>query len=523
MIEIDGHSLDLAEIQRVAFGGEEVVLSPESTQKITQSREWVEKIIQRGTPVYGINTGFGIFADKKISREEIRTLNRNLILSHAVGTGDNLPVEVVRAAILIRANTLAKGYSGVRLVLINTLLEMLNKGVHPNIPSQGSLGSSGDLAPLSHLGLVLSTDQQDLEEHSGYATYQGKIYSGKKAMAKAGIQRIILEEKEGLALNNGATFSAAIASLVCAEVENLLAISEIALSLSLESLLGISSAFDPRIHQSRQHPGQIRFAKRILALTRGSTLLDSTDRVQDAYSLRCSPQVHGPVYETLDFAKNVIQREVNAATDNPLLFPDGEAISGGNFHGEPVGMVMDFIAIALSEIAGISERRIYRLTDGRLNEDLPPMLVDNHQAAGLNSGMMMPQYTAASLVLENRALASPDSIYSLPTSASQEDHNANAMTAARHALQIVNNTRHILAIELYTAARALDLRLRAHPELNPGRGSAAAHKIIRDNVPYQPGDTLWGPEIDQVKSLIENGRLISGVNKALNAPDIPEE
>lgn len=522
MIEIDGHSLSLEEIQRVASGREEVTLSPDSTHNITQSRGWVEKIIQRGTPVYGINTGFGIFSDKKISREELQTLNRNLILSHAVGTGDNLPAEVVRAAILIRANTLAKGYSGVRLVLINTLLEMLNKGVHPSIPSQGSLGSSGDLAPLSHLGLVLSTDPQDLEEHSGYATYQGKTYSGKKAMAKAGIPRIILEEKEGLALNNGATFSAAIASLVCAETLNLLSISEVALSLSLESLQGISSAFDPRIHESRQHPGQIRFAKRILTLTQDSTLLDSTSRVQDAYSLRCSPQVHGPVYETLEFAEKVILREVNAATDNPLLFPDGEAISGGNFHGEPIGMVMDFIAIALSEIAGISERRIYRLTDGRLNEGLPPMLVDNHQAAGLNSGMMMPQYTAASLVLENRALASPDSIYSLPTSAAQEDHNANAMTASRHALQVVNNTRHILAIELYTATRALDLRLRAHPELKPGRGSAAAHKIIRDKVPYQPGDTLWGPEIDQVKSLIENGQLLSGVNKALSVSEVPE-
>ena len=335
-------------------------------------------------------------------------------------------------------------------------------------------------------------------------------------MARAGIPRIILEEKEGLALNNGATFSAAIASLVCTEVRELLSIAELALSLSLESLQGISNAFDPRIHESRQHPGQIGFAKRILAITRGSTLLDSTDRVQDAYSLRCSPQVHGPAYEVLEFAETIIHREINAATDNPLLFAEGEAISGGNFHGEPVGMVMDFVAIALSEIAGISERRIYRLTDGRLNGDLPPMLVDNHQAAGLNSGMMMPQYTAASLVLENRSLASPDSIYSLPTSGAQEDHNANAMTAARHAYQIVKNSRQVLAIELYTAARALDLRLRIHPELSPGKGTAAAHRLIREKVPYQPGDTLWGPEIDQVRSLIESGQLIAVVDKAIH-------
>lgn len=519
MIEIDGHSLSLEEIQRVVFEKEEVALSEESVQQIARSRKWVEKIIKRGMPVYGINTGFGIFADKKISTQEIQKLNRNLILSHSVGTGEDLPQEVVRAAILIRANTLAKGYSGVRLDLINTLLEMLNKGVHPIIPSQGSLGSSGDLAPLSHLGLILSTDQQDLDEHSGFASFQGKVYSGKQAMALAGIPRIILKEKEGLALNNGATFSAAIASLVCAETRNLLKVAEIALCLSLESLQGISSAFDPRIHESRQHPGQIAFAKRILAITQGSTLLDSTDRIQDAYSLRCSPQVHGPVYETLEFSESIILREINAATDNPLVFSEEEAISGGNFHGEPVGMVMDFIAIALSEIAGISERRTYRLTDGRLNGDLPPMLVDNDQAAGLNSGMMMPQYTAASLVLENRSLASPDSIYSLPTSGSQEDHNANAMTASRHAFQVVKNTRQVLAIELYTAARALDLRLRAHPGLRPGKGSAAAYRTIRDQVPYQPGDALWGPEIDRVRTLIENGQLVSAVNEAINNPD----
>ena len=419
---------------------------------------------------------------------------------------------------MIRANTLAKGYSGVRLVLINTLLEMLNKGVHPNIPSQGSLGSSGDLAPLSHLSLVLSTDQQDLEEHSGFATYQGKTVTGKEAMAKAGIPRIILEEKEGLALNNGATFSAAIAALVCAETRELLKVAEVALSLSLESLMGISSAFDPRIHESRQHPGQIHFAEQIRAITEGSTLLDAADRIQDAYSLRCSPQVHGTVYETLDFIETIILREVNAATDNPLLFEEGEAISGGNFHGEPVGKAMDYLAIALSELAGISERRIYRLTDSRLNDGLPPMLVDTHQDAGLNSGMMMPQYTAASLVLENRALASPDSIYSLPTSGAQEDHNANAMTAARHAYQ-VKNTSQVLAIELYTAARALDLRLRDHPQLEPGKGSAAAFKLIREKVPYQAGDTLWGPEIDQVRSLIEDGQLLAAVNQAITPPD----
>ena len=516
MIEIDGHSLTLEDIQQVASQKKEASLAKDSIKRINQSRKWTEEILQKGEPVYGINTGLGVFADKKISPQETRRMNRNMILSHSVGTGDSLPDDVVRAAMLIRVNTLAKGYSGVRLELISTLLEMLNKGVIPLIPSQGSLGSSGDLAPLSHLGLVLSTDEEDQEDLSGQATYQGKTYSGKKAMQKAGIPRLILEEKEGLALCNGATFTTAIASLVCIETKALLAISEIALSLSLESLQGISSAFDQRIHEARQHPGQIKFASQVRSLTQGSTLLDSTDRVQDAYSLRCSPQVHGPVYEILDFSEQVISREINAATDNPLIFPEGEAISGGNFHGEPVGMVMDYLSIALTEIAGISERRIYRLTDSQLNNDLPPMLVDNPQASGLNSGMMMPQYTAAALVLENRSLASPDSVHSLPTSASQEDHNANAMTAARHALQVVKNTRHVLAIELYTASRALDLRLRAHPELYPGSGSQAAYASIRDLVPYQPGDSLWGPEIIQVRTLIENGQLLSKVENAID-------
>lgn len=515
MIIVDGKSLSIQEIRRVAIEHEKISLSREAADKIHQSREWVEDIINRGEPVYGINTGFGIFADRQISSHETRLLNRNLILSHAVGTGDPLPGEVVRAAILIRANTLAKGFSGVRPLLVDTLLEMLNRGIHPVIPSQGSLGSSGDLAPLSHLALVLSTDEEDIDELSGFAEYKGKQMSGKEAMNKAGISRIILEAKEGLAINNGATFSAAIAALACSDAENLLSVADISLSMSLEALLGISSAFDPRVHESRQHPGQIAVAERIRELTRGSSLLDSTNRIQDAYSLRCSPQVQGPARETLAFAAGVINREINAATDNPLLFDEGEAISGGNFHGEPVGLVMDYLGIAMTEIAGIAERRVFRLVDGRLNENLPSMLVDQHQDAGLNSGMMMPQYTAASLVLESRSLATPDSTYSLPTSAAQEDHNANSMTAARHTRQIINNTTHVLAIELYIAARALDIRIREMPHTKLGTGTNAALQCIRDSVPYQAGDALWGPEIDTVRGLIVAREITSAVDKAV--------
>ena len=334
-------------------------------------------------------------------------------------------------------------------------------------------------------------------------------------MEKAGIPRIILEAKEGIALNNGATFSAAIAALILTAAENLLSIGEISLAMSLEALLGQSSPFDHRIHDSRQHPGQIKVAKQIRALTAGSTLLDSTNRVQDAYSLRCGPQVHGPAWDILEYSKEVISREINAATDNPLLFGDGIALSGGNFHGEPIGLVMDFLGIALTEISGISERRTFRLTDGHLNENLPSMLVDTHQDAGLNSGMMMPQYTAASLVLENRSLASPDSTNSLPTSAAQEDHNANSMTAARHTWQILQNTAHVLAIELYTATRALDLRMRELPGVGLGQGTKAAYKCIRKAVPYQPGDALWGPEIDAVRTLVTGGDIVSEVEKML--------
>lgn len=517
MIQINGCTLTIPEIFQASVGFEETTLSPDTLVKIQESRSWVEKIIKKGKPVYGINTGYGIFADKKISVAEIRLLNRNLILSHAVGTGDPLPTEVVRAAILIRANTLSKGVSGVRSDLVETLLDMLNKKVHPLIPSQGSLGSSGDLAPLSHLCLTLTKDDQDLEEQSGTVVYEGEVLSGKKAMDLAGIPRLVLEAKEGIALNNGATFSAALGALSCYQAKHLLEIADLALAMSLEALLGVKAAFDPRIHHSRQHPGQIATAERVLQLTAGSTLMDSTKRVQDAYSLRCAPQVHGPAKETLEFIEGIITREINAATDNPLIFGEDQAISGGNFHGEPVGMAMDFLGIALTEIAGISERRIYRLTDGRLNEGLPAMLVDSREAEGLNSGMMMPQYTAASLVLENKALASPDSIHSLPTSAAQEDHNANAMTAARHTYQAVNNTRHVLAIELYTAARALNLRLRQEPDLTPGIGTKAALEFIRQEVPYQEGDTLWGPEIDQVKKLIDNQSLLTHVYSSLKS------
>jgi histidine ammonia-lyase len=511
MIQIDGNQLTIDQVVAVARKEAKVELSDHAVNRIQESRTWVEDIIMADKPVYGINTGFGIFADRSISRQDAAKLSRNLILSHAVATGPELAREIVRAAMLIRANTLAKGYSGIRPVVVETLIEMLNRGVTPLIPSQGSLGSSGDLAQLSHMALVFTTGDEDSEDYSGWAEYRGQPMSGKAAMEAAGITRLILGAKEGLAVNNGATFSAAIGALCAYDAHILFETASVALAMSLEALLGVRSAFDPRIHMVRNHRGQIVVAEQIRLLTQGSTLLGADGRIQDAYSLRCAPQVQGAAVDALIFIKERIQREINAATDNPLIFGPGEAISGGNFHGEPIGMVMDFLSIALTEVAGISERRTFRLTDGKLNAGLPPMLVDTPEAAGLNSGMMMPQYTAASLVLESQALASPDSVYSLPTSAEQEDHNANSMTAARHTRKIIKNTAHVLAIEVYCAARALDLRLRQIPNASMGLGVSEAHCKIREVVPYQAGDTWWGPEIEQVRDFISNGILMNRV------------
>lgn len=502
MVQIDGSQLTLADVVKVARHAEPVSLSEEGYQAIQTSRRWLDTIVATDRPVYGINTGFGIFAERRIPRVDSARLSRNLILSHAVGTGPALPEEIVRAAMLVRANTLAKGHSGVRVGIVQTLLDMLNAGVTPVVPSQGSLGSSGDLCPLSHMALVFTTDEEDLAEESGSAIYQGQLLDGKTAMQKAGLQRIRLGPKEGLALNNGATFSAAIAALAVVDAEYLLDLADYALAMTLEAVMGCSAAFDRRLHEARGHPGQIRVAEHVREITEGSTLINRADRVQDAYSLRCAPQVMGPVRDTLAFVRGIIEREINAATDNPLIFGPEDVLSGGNFHGEPIGMAMDYLGIAMSEVAAISERRIFRLTDGRLNAGLPAMLVDNTEAAGLNSGLMMPQYTAASLVLENQSLASPDSVKSLPTSAEQEDHNANSMTAARHARQILTNTAHVLAIELYTAARAIDLRLRDMPDARLGAGTDAVYKRLRQEVPYQPGDAWWGPEIARVHELI---------------------
>jgi len=507
MLRINGSNLTIKDVVDVASNKLSVELTEDARERVSQSYNWVRKIITTDKLVYGVNTGFGIFFDKKIKSSDSEILNRNLILSHAVCVGPELRAEIVRAAMLIRANALAIGYSGVRPIVIDTLLEMLNRGVTPVVPSQGSLGSSGDLAPLSHLALVFTKDADDNEKDSGWAYLEGIKLSGKAAMDSAGIERIILGPKEGLAITNGATFSAAIGAIACSEAEKYLNIADIALAMSMEALLCASPAYDERLHQLRPHPGQSLVAQNVRQLIKGSSLIDSGNRIQDAYSIRCAPQVHGAARDAHKFVSSVINNEINSATDNPIIFDENEVISGGNFHGEPIGMTMDFLGIAMAEIGAISERRIFRMIDGRLNSNLPPMLVDNWEAAGMNSGLMMPQYTAASLSLENLTLASPDSIHSLPTSGEQEDHNANSMTAARHTLQIIDNTANILAIELFCASRAIDLRLRDNEKAKLGNGVEKAFKIIRKEIPYQAGDMLWGPDIEKMNNMIKSGRL----------------
>jgi len=408
---------------------------------------------------------------------------------------------------LIRANTLAKGFSGVRANLIQTILDMLNKGVTPIVKSQGSLGSSGDLCMLAQLALVICKNQEDKDDESGMAEYEGIVLTGKEAMRKARISRIQLMAKEGLAIINGATFSTAIAALTIVKGIFAIDVATHASALTLESMLGKSEPFDPRVQNVRGLFGQKVIASNILKFVAGSSFINSGQQVQDPYSLRCVPQIHGAIMDTFEYVRGIIEKEVNAATDNPLIF-DSDVISGGNFHGEPIALGMDFLAIALTELGAVSERRIFQLTDANLNNGLPHMLVGISAATGLNSGMMIPQYTAASLVLENRTLSFPDSVQSLPTSANQEDHNANAMTAARHALLILENTLYILSIELFVAGRALQIRMLQNPDKVLGKINKKIFAKIKNLIPNNAEDRLWGKEIDLLHEKLVNGDVI---------------
>lgn len=502
-----GEPLTLQDVVHVARDKYSVTLASSAREKITASRAWVERIVQDGHPItYGINTGFGVFANVHVSPQQARDLMRNLILSHAVGVGEPLPEDVVRAAMLIRANALAQGFSGVRVGIVETLIAMLNRGVHPLIPAKGSVGASGDLAPLSHLALVLSTDEQDRDDESGRAIYQGERMSGKRAMELAQLPRIVLEAKEGLALNNGTAISTAIILLAAHDARNLVAHAALAVAMTLEAIRGASNAFDERIQNASRHHGQAEIAARVRELTRGSRLVDKAQRVQDAYSIRCAPQVIGAARDALEYAETRLGEEINAATDNPLIFVQGEqgaALSGGNFHGEAVSMASALLAIATAEVGSISERRTFRLLDGKLNDGLPMMLVER---GGLNSGLMMAQVTAAALASENKTLAHPDVLDSIPTSANQEDHVPMAANAARHLREIVWNTTYILAIEFVTAAQAIDLRLRNEGKGIEmlGDGTRRVFQRLRQDIPFLDTDRLLDRDLNTAARLIRD-------------------
>jgi histidine ammonia-lyase len=511
-ISLTGNALSLSDIEKVARHHARVEISTSVLNTIQDSADSIAHLADSSQPIYGVNTGFGIFANKRIDPEQTTEISRNLIRSHAVALGNPLPEDITRAAMLIRANTLSRGHSGVRPQIIQTLLEMLNEDVTPIVPSQGSLGSSGDLALLAHLVLVLANVTDETQDsQSGLAQFKGQIMSGVDAMEAAGISRVVLGPKEGLALTNGATFSAGIVALSLMDAKRLLFSTEIATAMTFDALQGVLGALDPRIHEVRLHPGQINTARRIRNYLEGSTLVGSSNKVQDAYSLRCTPQIVGPTWEALDFANALISRQINAVTDNPLLF-DHEVLSGGNFHGQPIGMVADFMKIALTEVCNLSERRTYRLLAAHTNEGLPPMLISDPGKVGLYSGLMMLQYTAASLCLENQALSTPSSTKSIPTSAGQEDHNANSATAARHLADIVANMHAIVAIELLCASQALEIRLAEKPQLTAGKTTLRTLECIRSVSPFVNTERPMAEDIKAVADLISSGSLLKYVD-----------
>lgn len=503
MILLDGYALTLADVVKVAREYEEAGLSDQGRKQIVDSRAIVDRILEDESPVYGISTGFGDFSQIFISKEKREKLQKNLILSHATGVGEHLPEDVVRTAMLLRANSLAKGYSGIKLSTVEMLLNLLNRRVCPAIPAKGSVGASGDLAPLSHMVLVMLGE--------GQAYVNGKLMSGAEALAVSGLEPIALGGKEGLALINGTQIMTAVGCMVWQDAVNLMKTADVAAALCIEALKGTRTAFDPRISQVRAHIGQVATTENMLRLTESSPIIEShvnCSKVQDAYSLRCVPQVHGASKDALRRVEETLTIEINAATDNPLIMPDtGEAISGGNFHGQPIALVMDYLKLALAELGNISERRTNRLLDAHLSE-LPPFLT---AYPGEDSGLMITQYTAASLVSENKVLVHPASADSIPTSANQEDHVSMGTIAARQAREILENVRYILAIECLAAAQGIDFLA----PLTPGVGTGAAHKAIRQAVPHLDEDRIPAPDIQNIYRLIADGSLIKVVETAI--------
>jgi histidine ammonia-lyase len=518
---LDGQSLTIEDVVAVAYAQPDEFLfrlSPEAQQRVDRARQAVEGFVAERRVVYGITTGFGAFCNRVIDPEQTAQLQRNIVMSHAVGVGRPLETAVVRAMMLIRANTLAKGHSGCRQAVIDLLLRLLERGVHPVIPRQGSLGASGDLAPLAHMALVLIG--------LGEAELDGQVLPGAAALATVGLTPLELQAKEGLALTNGTTLMAALGALAVVEAENTAAVADIAGCLSLEALHGTPTAFDPRLQAVRPHPRAAECAAGLRRLLDGSTFVrnvmqvgtpgaeqDSSDP-QDPYTLRCIPQVHGACHDAVKYARWVVEIELNAATDNPLIFIDEasgqvDVISGGNFHGEPLAIAFDYLGLAMTELGNMAERRLTRLTDGASNRHVLPDFLTKE--GGLHSGLMLVQYTAAALASENKSLAHPASADTIPTSANWEDHVSNGPIAARQARRILRNVETILAIELLAAAQGVDFRREVMPGAQLGAGTATAYALVRQRVPFLPQDAVLYPYIEAVRELVASGALSTAV------------
>jgi histidine ammonia-lyase len=510
-IVLDGRSLTIEDVIAVAARHERVDVDHSVLTRLARARALVDEMAAGDEPHYGINTGFGALAEKKIPKDKVALLQRNLIESHAVGTGEPLSMSVARALLLLRAQTLAVGHSGCRPEVLSSTVALLNAGVAPYVPMKGSVGASGDLAPLAHTAMLL-LGQGDAFLRT--TTGQTQRVSAAEALARAGIGPVTLQAKEGLALINGTQAMVATGLFALAAAERCTRLADLVGAMSCDALKGTDRAFDHRIHDARPHPGQSTSARNLRSLLRDSALKQShaaCGKVQDPYSLRCMPQVHGATRDVLAYVRQVLTRELNAATDNPLVFlagdfggHDDDVISGGNFHGQPVALALDFLAIAAAEIANISERRIEQLVNPSLSSGLPPFLAPD---PGLNSGFMIVQVTAAALINENKVLCHPASVDSIPSSASREDHVSMGMTAANKASVVVDNVSRVLGIELLCAAQALDLRapMTSSPAL------MAAHRVVRHEIPFAPVDRAFGRDLERAIALAQGDALLTAV------------
>lgn len=502
-VTLDGSHLSLDEVILVAREEATVEVEKEAIARTARGRRALEKSLAERTVVYGVNTGFGALSNLRVPNEEMKLLQSNLIRSHAAGVGPPLSPDVVRAMMLLRANTLLKGFSGIRPEIPLLIVSLLNKHVHPYVPEKGSVGASGDLSPLSHMALVLMGE--------GKAESKGRWLSGKAALEKAGHRPISLEAKEGLALNNGTQQMLAVGCLALHDAYSLLLTAEAALALSLEAMNGWVDAFDPRIHNARPHPGQRTVATHVRALLEGShmvrsiTIDDPRDgRPQDPYSFRCAPQVLGAVLDALDYTKRVFEIEMNSATDNPLIFPkDSIPLSGGNFHGQPLSMTLDFLGLGVSNLANLSERRTAALLDHSLNNGLPPFLIGRDSKPGLSSGFMALQYTATALVAECKILTHPASSDSIPTSGNFEDFVSMGPGAASKARSIVENAEYVVSIELLCAAQGIDLRKKRIL----GKGTGDAYRLIRRNVSELTQDRSLHEDVEKVRGMVDKGQI----------------